>query len=96
MFSNRDMPLKAETVEYAWLFEITSGTLTGQITAPQLSGLVQCVSNFVFSAIDLENAIVSRRSGELCQHAQVPVRLTSRKPVLNCIRLIYFCLLPLF
>ncbi|VDL55190.1 unnamed protein product [Hymenolepis diminuta] len=74
MFSNRDMPLKAETVEYAWLFEITSGTITGQITAPQLSGLVQCVSNFVFSAMDLENAIVSRRSGELCQHAQVPTK----------------------
>ncbi|KAM7535381.1 hypothetical protein Aperf_G00000099591 [Anoplocephala perfoliata] len=72
MFSNRDLPLKAETVEYAWLFEITCGTLTGQITAPQLSGLLQCVTNLLFSAIDRENAIVSRRSGELCQHAQVP------------------------
>lgn len=73
MFSNRDLPLKAETVEYAWLFEITCGTLTGQITAPQLSGLLQCVSNLIFSAIDRENAIVSRRSGELCQHALIPV-----------------------
>nr|CDS30018.1 Fragile site associated protein C terminal [Hymenolepis microstoma] len=72
MFSNRDMPLRAETVEYAWMFEITCGTVTGQITAPQLSALVQCISNLVFSAIDLENAIFSRRSGELCQHGQVP------------------------
>ena len=73
MFSNRGLPLKAETVEYAWLFEVTCGTLTGQITAPQLSSLLQSVSNFVFSAIDLENAIFSRRSGELCQHCLIPV-----------------------
>ncbi|KAH9284372.1 Uncharacterized protein ECG_02261 [Echinococcus granulosus] len=74
LFSNRGLPLKAETVEYAWLFEITCGTLTGEITAPQLSSIVQSVSNLIFSAIDSENAILSRRSGELCQHALVPTQ----------------------
>ncbi|KAL5108967.1 hypothetical protein TcWFU_005461 [Taenia crassiceps] len=74
LFSNRGLPLKVDTVEYAWLFEITCGTLTGQITAPQLSSIVQSVSNLIFSAIDLENAILSRRSGELCQHALVPTQ----------------------
>uniref|UniRef100_A0A5K3F7E2 FSA_C domain-containing protein n=2 Tax=Mesocestoides corti TaxID=53468 RepID=A0A5K3F7E2_MESCO len=73
MFSNRGLPLKAETVEYAWLFEITCGTLSGQITAPQLSSLVHCVSSLIFSAIDMENAILSRRSDELCQHALLPM-----------------------
>ncbi|KAL5972245.1 hypothetical protein TSMEX_000016 [Taenia solium] len=74
LFSNRGLPLKADTVEYAWLFEVTCGTLTGQITAPQLSSIVQSVSNLIFSAIDFENAILSRRSGELCQHALAPIQ----------------------
>ena len=76
MFRNRGLPLKAETVEYAWLYEITCGTLTGQITAPQLSSILQSISNLVFSAADLENAILSRHSSELCQHALIPVCLT--------------------
>ncbi|VDN18267.1 unnamed protein product [Dibothriocephalus latus] len=72
MFSNRGLPLKADTAEYAWLLEVTCGTISGQITTPQVSSLVHCVSNFVFSALDPENAILPRNSGELCQHAYQP------------------------
>jgi len=37
MFSHEGLPLDSETLEYAWLFELTIGDLTGRLTAPQVS-----------------------------------------------------------
>ena len=37
MFSHDGLPLDSETLEYAWLIEVTIGDITGKITAPQVS-----------------------------------------------------------
>ena len=39
MFSHKDLPLDSETLEYAWLLEVTIGDLTGRLTAPQVCGI---------------------------------------------------------
>jgi len=36
MFSHKDLPLDSETLEYAWLLEVTIGDITGRLTAPQV------------------------------------------------------------
>ncbi len=36
MFSHDGLPLDSETLEYAWLIEVTIGDITGKITAPQV------------------------------------------------------------
>ena len=36
MFSHDELPLDSETLEYAWLIEVTIGDITGKITAPQV------------------------------------------------------------
>ncbi|CAH8479704.1 unnamed protein product [Schistosoma rodhaini] len=70
MFSHVNLPLRAESLEYAWLLELTVGQLTGQLSAPKLSCLVQCLKEFVFSAVDSENQLISSRAFELCQHGR--------------------------
>jgi len=40
MFSHKDLPLDSETLEYAWLMEVTIGDITGRLTAPQVCRLV--------------------------------------------------------
>ena len=37
MFSDKGLPLEAETVEYAWMVEVGVGDLTGRLTAPQVN-----------------------------------------------------------
>lgn len=40
MFSAEDRTLDEETLEYAWLVELTIGTLSGKLTTPQVRSLV--------------------------------------------------------
>nr|CAH8826612.1 unnamed protein product [Trichobilharzia regenti] len=70
MFSHVDLPIRAESLEYAWLLELTVGQLTGQLSAPKMACLVQCVKEFLFSAVDSENQLTSSRAFELCQHGR--------------------------
>ncbi len=46
-FSDKDVPLGADTIEYAWLTEIQCGSITGKITLPQVLAKVlnQCLSH---------------------------------------------------
>lgn len=37
MFSSEERSLDEETLEYAWLVELTVGTLTGKLSTPQVS-----------------------------------------------------------
>ena len=50
MFSHKDLPLDSETLEYAWLLEVTIGDITGRLTAPQVNipYLADCCSEFGF------------------------------------------------
>ncbi|GAA50289.1 hypothetical protein CLF_104333 [Clonorchis sinensis] len=70
MFSHATLPLSAETLEYAWLLELIVGRFTGQLTAPQLTTVVQALNGFMFSVMDSENKLVCSRDFELCQHAR--------------------------
>ncbi|CAH8434523.1 unnamed protein product [Heterobilharzia americana] len=70
MFSHVDLPIRSESLEYAWLLELTVGQLTGQLSAPKMACLIQCLKEFVFSAVDSENQLVSSRAFELCQHGR--------------------------
>jgi len=44
MFSHRDLPLESETLEYAWLIELTIGDLKGKLTVAQLHPILQVSS----------------------------------------------------
>ncbi|TNN09652.1 hypothetical protein EWB00_006173, partial [Schistosoma japonicum] len=70
MFSHVNLPIRAESLEYAWLLEFTVGQFTGQLSASKLSCLVQCLKEFIFSAVDPENQLISSRAFELCQHGR--------------------------
>ncbi|CAH8459783.1 unnamed protein product [Schistosoma turkestanicum] len=70
MFSHVNLPIRAESLEYAWLLELTVGQLTGQLSAPKLSCLIQCLKEFIFSAVDSENQLISSKAFELCQHGR--------------------------
>ncbi|KAK4473737.1 hypothetical protein MN116_003079, partial [Schistosoma mekongi] len=70
MFSHVNLPIRAESLEYAWLLEFTVGQLTGQLSAAKLSCLVHCLKEFIFSAVDSENQLISSRAFELCQHGR--------------------------
>ena len=37
MFSHEGLPMKAETLEYAWLIEVVVGDLVGRLTTPQVA-----------------------------------------------------------
>jgi len=47
MFSHEGLPLDSETLEYAWLLEVTVGDLTGRLTAPQLQNIVEFLQTFL-------------------------------------------------
>ncbi|KAF6778917.1 hypothetical protein AHF37_04403 [Paragonimus kellicotti] len=79
MFSHAMLPLDAETLEYAWLLELTAGQLTGQLTAPQLAIVVRALNSFAFTMIDAENQLVRSYAFELCQHAR-PQALCPLRP----------------
>ena len=40
MFSHQGLPLSSETLEYAWLIEITVGDLVGRMTSVQVSSFI--------------------------------------------------------
>ncbi|KAA3677844.1 uncharacterized protein DEA37_0010303 [Paragonimus westermani] len=79
MFSHAMLPLDAETLEYAWLLELTVGQLTGQLTAPQLASVIRALNSFTFTMIDAENQLVRSHAFELCQHAR-PQALCPLRP----------------
>ncbi|KAF8568625.1 hypothetical protein P879_06591 [Paragonimus westermani] len=79
MFSHAMLPLDAESLEYAWLLELTVGQLTGQLTAPQLASVVRALNSFTFTMIDAENQLVRSHAFELCQHAR-PQALCPLRP----------------
>lgn len=60
MFSHEGLSLDAETLEYAWLLEVTLGDITGRLTAPQLQCVVECLQTFVFLVVDSENVLQVR------------------------------------
>ncbi|CAL8082184.1 unnamed protein product [Calicophoron daubneyi] len=68
MFSHADLPVAAETLEYAWLMELNFGRLTGQLTAPQVTVVVNTVKEFIFGLLDKENQLICSRDFEICQH----------------------------
>ena len=45
MFSHEGLPLKAETLEYAWLIEVVVGDLVGRLTMAQVHFLFYTVFN---------------------------------------------------
>lgn len=44
MFSHHGLPISSETLEYAWLIEITVGDLVGRMTSVQVSSFVRYFS----------------------------------------------------
>ncbi|KAI0212656.1 hypothetical protein LSAT2_002397 [Lamellibrachia satsuma] len=69
MFSHEGLPIDSETLEYAWLVEITVGELTGRVTAPQLQMIVECLEELVFLVEDAENSLQRPDvSQQLCHH----------------------------
>ncbi|PAA80945.1 hypothetical protein BOX15_Mlig025439g3 [Macrostomum lignano] len=70
MFSHKDLPIDCETLEYAWLIEVTIGDASCRLTLPQLAGLIQGVQAFVFSALDSENELQPASKDRVCVHGQ--------------------------
>ncbi|XP_076066750.1 transmembrane protein KIAA1109 homolog tweek isoform X4 [Oratosquilla oratoria] len=68
MFSSEERALDEETLEYAWLVELTVGSLTGKLTAPQLHHVVTAIETFVFTAEDSENCLRHPRPYHICFH----------------------------
>ena len=54
MFSELDRELGAETLEYAWLMELTCGNLLGKVTIPQIYNLVMGLETLVYLTADKE------------------------------------------
>ncbi|XP_065669615.1 bridge-like lipid transfer protein family member 1 isoform X3 [Hydra vulgaris] len=55
MFSDREIPIVSETIEYSWLTEIQCGNFTGKVTPSQLQSLTLWAETFVLHFIDAEN-----------------------------------------
>ena len=51
MFSHKDLPLDSETLEYAWLLEVTIGDITGRLTAPQVYLLYDTYFSQIWSCV---------------------------------------------
>lgn len=67
MFSHKDLPLDSETLEYAWLIELTVGDLRGRLTLSQLQPILEFLKTSNFLIDDLENQFC-RPEAEKCQH----------------------------
>ena len=48
MFSAEERTLDEETLEYAWLVELTIGTLSGKLTTPQVCFVPQGMASLSF------------------------------------------------
>jgi len=54
MFSDAERNLNQDTLEYAWLFEIQLGKLSGKVTAPQV-----CLKIFMLTLLSLLLVIIT-------------------------------------
>ncbi|XP_069959318.1 bridge-like lipid transfer protein family member 1 isoform X14 [Cherax quadricarinatus] len=68
MFSSEERNLDEETLEYAWLVELTIGTLSGKLTTPQLQNVITSLEAFIFTVEDLENSLRHPRPHMFCYH----------------------------
>ncbi|XP_050686161.1 transmembrane protein KIAA1109 homolog isoform X6 [Eriocheir sinensis] len=68
MFSAEERTLDEETLEYAWLVELTIGTLSGKLTTPQLQNIITAVEAFIFTVEDAENSLRHPKPYKLCYH----------------------------
>ncbi|KAK4290738.1 hypothetical protein Pmani_036385 [Petrolisthes manimaculis] len=68
MFSAEERSLDEETLEYAWLVELTVGTLSGKLTTPQLQNIITALEAFVFTVEDAENSLRHPRPYLYCYH----------------------------
>ncbi|XP_064107529.1 bridge-like lipid transfer protein family member 1 [Macrobrachium nipponense] len=68
MFSAEERTLDEETLEYAWLVELTVGTLSGKLTTPQLQYILTAVEAFLLTVEDMENRLRHPRPHLFCYH----------------------------
>ncbi|XP_042203884.1 transmembrane protein KIAA1109 homolog isoform X4 [Homarus americanus] len=68
MFSSEERSLDEETLEYAWLVELTVGTLSGKLTTPQLQNIITALEAFLFTVEDMENCLRHPRPHMFCYH----------------------------
>ncbi|XP_042881836.1 transmembrane protein KIAA1109 homolog isoform X7 [Penaeus japonicus] len=68
MFSSEDRSLDEETLEYAWLVELTIGTLKGKLTTPQLQNILTALEAFLLTVEDMENTLRHPRPYMYCYH----------------------------
>ncbi|RXG59111.1 hypothetical protein Avbf_01112 [Armadillidium vulgare] len=80
MFSDTGLSLSDETVEYSWLVELTIGSLTGKLTAPQLQHFITGLETFLFTAVDNENCMRHPRPYNLCYHGEPQPECTHTLP----------------
>ncbi|XP_071552185.1 bridge-like lipid transfer protein family member 1 isoform X2 [Panulirus ornatus] len=68
MFSSEERSLDEETLEYAWLVELTIGTLSGKLTTPQLQNIITSLEAFLLTVEDMENCLRHPRPYLFCYH----------------------------
>ncbi|XP_039176154.1 transmembrane protein KIAA1109 homolog isoform X4 [Crotalus tigris] len=68
MFSAEGLPVDSDTLEYAWLIDIQTGSLTAKVTVPQLVCLFEWGQTFVFHVACREFQMERPKSVILCQH----------------------------
>ncbi|KAK9398896.1 hypothetical protein NXF25_013865 [Crotalus adamanteus] len=68
MFSAEGLPVDSDTLEYAWLIDIQTGSLTAKVTVPQLVCLFEWGQTFVFHVACREFQLERPKSVILCQH----------------------------
>ncbi|XP_032080334.1 transmembrane protein KIAA1109 homolog isoform X6 [Thamnophis elegans] len=68
MFSAEGLPVDSDTLEYAWLIDIQTGSLTAKVTVPQIAYLFQWGQTFVFHVACREFQLERPKSVVICQH----------------------------
>ncbi|XP_069163724.1 bridge-like lipid transfer protein family member 1 isoform X17 [Procambarus clarkii] len=68
MFSSEERSLDEETLEYAWLVELTVGTLSGKLSTPQLQNIMTALEAFILTVEDMENSLRHPRPHMFCYH----------------------------
>ncbi|ESO10151.1 hypothetical protein HELRODRAFT_72794, partial [Helobdella robusta] len=82
MFSHKGLPIDSETLEYAWLIEVTMGDFVGRLTSSQLQIIVESLQAFVVMVSDKENKLVRPQEFPPCQH-MVPQPECTKSSVIN-------------
>uniref|UniRef100_A0A670YM29 Bridge-like lipid transfer protein family member 1 n=1 Tax=Pseudonaja textilis TaxID=8673 RepID=A0A670YM29_PSETE len=68
MFSAEGLPVDSDTLEYAWLIDIQTGSLTAKVTIPQIACLFEWGQTFVFHVACREFQLERPKSVIICQH----------------------------